>query len=76
MDYHSLKYFMTQTNLSKYQARWLDFLAEFNYEMFQKPGKSNAVADALSRMKVGECLAMSEVGMSPKILQKLENNFE
>ncbi|PKI61780.1 hypothetical protein CRG98_017830 [Punica granatum] len=42
-------YFQTQKKLSPKQARWQDFLAEFDFVMEYKPGRTNAVADALSR---------------------------
>jgi len=42
-------YFQTQKKLSPKQARWQDFLAEFNYMLEYKPGRINLVADALSR---------------------------
>nr|GFB88639.1 reverse transcriptase [Tanacetum cinerariifolium] len=42
-------YFQTQNRLSPKQARWQDFLAEFDYQLEYKPGKANVVADALSR---------------------------
>ncbi|XP_075092226.1 uncharacterized protein LOC142172495 [Nicotiana tabacum] len=35
--------------LTPKQARWQDFLAEFDYALEYKPGKGNVVADALSR---------------------------
>ncbi|KAE8729294.1 40S ribosomal protein S14 [Hibiscus syriacus] len=35
--------------LSSKQARWRQFLAEFNFSMEYKPGKVNCVADGLSR---------------------------
>ncbi|KAK2973869.1 hypothetical protein RJ640_029685 [Escallonia rubra] len=42
-------YFQSQRKLSPKQARWQDFLAEFDYVMEYKPGKANLVTDALSR---------------------------
>ena len=30
-------------------SRWLSFFAEYNFEVKYKPGKQNALADALSR---------------------------
>ncbi|CAM8905253.1 unnamed protein product [Rhodiola kirilowii] len=42
-------YFNTQNKLSPKQARWQDFLAEFDMVFEYKPGKVNVVADALSR---------------------------
>ena len=30
-------------------ARWISFFAEYNFEVKYKPGKQNALADALSR---------------------------
>ncbi len=48
-DNVATSYFQTQRKLSPKQARWQDFLAEFDYTMEYKPGKANLVADALSR---------------------------
>ncbi|XP_065049792.1 uncharacterized protein LOC135679736 [Musa acuminata AAA Group] len=45
----ALSYFQTQKKLSPKQARWQDFLAEFNIELEYKPGKENVVTDALSQ---------------------------
>ncbi|RVW62476.1 Transposon Ty3-I Gag-Pol polyprotein [Vitis vinifera] len=42
-------YFQTQKKLSPKQARWQDFLAEFDYTLEYKPGSANHVADGLSR---------------------------
>ena len=54
-DHYSLKYLMTQPNLSKRQARWVEMLAEFDFEIVHRPMKSNMVAHALSRLHTVEC---------------------
>ncbi|MCF8701922.1 retroviral-like aspartic protease family protein, partial [Corynebacterium sp. MC-10] len=48
-DNVATSYFQSQKKLTPKQARWQDFLAEFDYKLVYKPGKSNVVADALSR---------------------------
>jgi len=48
--YHApLKHLQTQPHLSARQARWLDFLAQYDLNIVPQPGKLNTVADALSR---------------------------
>ena len=42
-------YFQTQKKLSPKQARWQDFLAEFDYTLEYKLGNANHVVDALRR---------------------------
>lgn len=42
-------YFQTQKKLTPKQARWQEFLAEFDFTMEYKAGTTNTVADALSR---------------------------
>ena len=48
-DHISLKYLQTQPKLSRRQIRWSQELADYDYDIFHKPGKENVVADALSR---------------------------
>ena len=50
-DHQSLQYFPTQKDLSAKQARWLEFLAEFDFQCKYVEGKQNHVADMLSRLR-------------------------
>ena len=59
-DNVATSYFQTQKKLSPKQARWQDFLAEFDYQLEYKPGKANVVADALSRKAELATLNMSQ----------------
>ena len=72
MDNIALSYFQTQKKLSPKQARWQDFLAEFDMAMEYKPGKANVVADALSR-KV-ECVNAAQLEGRGQVSQ-LHSNF-
>jgi hypothetical protein len=48
-DHHSLTYLQTQPKLSRRQVRWMERLAEYDFDIMYAAGKSNRVADALSR---------------------------
>ena len=48
-DHASLEYIKTQANLSRRQARWLETLQANDFTVRYRPGKTNVVADALSR---------------------------
>jgi len=48
-DLETLKYLKSQHKLNKRHAKWVEFLEQFPYIIKYKKGKSNVVADALSR---------------------------
>ena len=50
-DHQSLKYIQTQAQLNNRQARWIEFLSEFDFTIEYKPGESGLmrIPDALSR---------------------------
>ncbi|WVZ80798.1 LOW QUALITY PROTEIN: hypothetical protein U9M48_028249 [Paspalum notatum var. saurae] len=49
MDHKSLKYILTQPELNMRQRRWLELIKDYDLEIHYHPGKTNVVADALSR---------------------------
>ena len=49
-DHQALKTFMENKELTRRQARYLDILSEFNFQIIFRPGKKNGKADALTRM--------------------------
>ncbi len=49
-DHKGLIHLYQQRNLSGQQARWLEKLAKFDFEIVYVPGTENVLADALSRI--------------------------
>ena len=49
MDHKNLEYCTASEVLSRRQARWSEFLAEFNFVVRDRPGNKNGKPDALSR---------------------------
>jgi hypothetical protein len=49
-DHKGLTHLLNQKNLSGRQARWLEKISAFDFEVVYIPGSENVVADALSRM--------------------------
>ena len=48
-DNSAVSHFLTQPKLTPKQARWQEFLAEFDFHFEHKAGHTNQAADALSR---------------------------
>jgi hypothetical protein len=48
-DHKALEFFKTQRCLNNRQARWMEFLARFDFDITYVKGETNLVVDALSR---------------------------
>jgi hypothetical protein len=48
-DHKALEFFLTQRKLSSRQARWMEYLSRFDFDIRYIKGITNKVADALSR---------------------------
>ncbi|WMV08287.1 hypothetical protein MTR67_001672 [Solanum verrucosum] len=53
-DQKSLQYVFNQKELNLCQRRWLEFLKDYDMNVFYHPGKANVVVDALSRLSIAE----------------------
>ena len=51
-DHQSLCYFFIQTHMNMRQRRWLELVKDYEVKFCYHPGKSNVVADVLSRRKL------------------------
>jgi hypothetical protein len=67
-DHDSLKYHKTMPHLSGRLARWIEKMAEFDYNIEHIAGVKNVVADALSRRAdlKGSELAAARLAISPE----------
>jgi len=50
LDHQNLRYFTTKRLLNQRQARWSEFLSQFNYTIEFVPGKAHGKVDALMRI--------------------------
>nr|GFC37933.1 putative reverse transcriptase domain, ribonuclease H-like domain, aspartic peptidase domain protein [Tanacetum cinerariifolium] len=51
-DHKSLQYVLNQKELNMRRRRWLELLADYDYEIHYHPRKANVIADALSRKRI------------------------
>ncbi|KAD4586366.1 hypothetical protein E3N88_23967 [Mikania micrantha] len=68
-DHKSLKYIFTQKELNMRQRRWLELLKDYDANIQYHPGKTNVVADALSRKSSG---MLSSLKLQREIINDLE----
>jgi hypothetical protein len=60
-DHKSLKYIFTQPDLNLRQWRWLELIKDYDLGINYHPGKSNVIADALSRRSHVNMLSTREL---------------
>jgi len=60
--------------MSRHQARWLELMQEFDYELIYKPGTTNRVADPLSRRQ-HELNHISVVNIPDTELEKYKQRY-
>ncbi len=86
-DHHPLKYLDTQKTLSRKQARWVEFMQEFNYsiKLYQKKnqtqlqthyhGKNKNSSSQINR-NCSKLLSITQVKISDEAINKLEAEYK
>jgi len=76
-DHMSLKHFLTQPTLSARQARWSEFMQEFDMKITHRPGKLNDAADALSRRPDHQTInAISSPVIEQTFIDKIKQSYD
>src|SRR6266568_3693632 len=78
-DHKNLEYFMTAKKLNRRQARWSLELANFDFTLVHKPGRTMGKADSLSRrpdFERGENDNENVILIEPHHLQRISVEIE
>ena len=78
-DHVALTYIRSSATVSRRNARWLEFLSQFDFEILHIKGKENVVADALSRVPGSEdvnCLQLCSCTHTFGLLHVDDSGFE
>ena len=67
-DHRNLEYFQKKRDLNQRQARWMGFLADYNYRIQYRPGAQNGKADLLSRRESQREEAVLGGGETPPLI--------
>jgi len=70
LDNICLKYLFDQQNMNVRQARWLDFLSEYEFEIKHIKGKENKVADALIKNAILGAISNYKTDLEENIKEK------
>jgi hypothetical protein len=79
-DHRTLEHFMTQKDFSLRQARWQEYLAQYEFEIVYVKGEENTVMDALSRIESPTTYTMIipifSVTADNKLLDEIRAGYE
>ena len=65
-DHRTLEHFPMEKDLSRWQARWMEFLSQYDASINYIPGEKNCVADVLSRLPESPLLAIASIFTEPR----------
>ena len=75
-DHHTLQRLQSQAHLSSRNARWAEFLQEFDCTIQYVKGEDNAAADAFSRRPDLFAMGATAVGLADSFVEKIKSSYE
>lgn len=78
-DHKTLENFHHQRDLSRRQARWQDFLSQYDFTIKYIKGEDNSVADALSRLPSvphHTITSILDIQADKELLHKIKDNYK
>ncbi|GJU32106.1 putative reverse transcriptase domain-containing protein [Tanacetum coccineum] len=81
-DHKSLQHILDQKELNMRQRRWLELLSDYDCELYYHPGKTNVVADTLSRkqrvkpLRVRDLMMTIDLNLPSQILNAQRNRLD
>ena len=85
-DHQTLEHFGKQHDLSRRQARWMEFMSQYDATIHYLPGEKNSAADALSRLPenttrligaiIGPKSTHSRFELEDTILEQIRNGYQ
>ena len=74
-DHHTLRHLKTQPDLSKRQARWIEFLSDYDFEFVYVPGPENTVADSMSRFSFSEIAVIATQELASEVSDQIKRGY-
>ena len=75
-NHASLQFFHSQKPLTPRQARWKEDMASAEFDTHHRPGKSNTVADTLSRRPDFQLNTLTVLTQSDEMLKALQTSYQ
>ena len=75
-DHHTLQRLQSQAHLSSRNARWAEFLQEFDCSIQYVKGEDNAAADAFSRRPDLFAMGATTISLADSFVQKIKSSYE
>jgi hypothetical protein len=74
IDHMSFKYLFNQPSFNSRQARWMEFLCEFDFEIKHVKGKESKVTYALSKKFHVAAMSVCKSNFREKVLEALDSD--